>query len=158
MKECLLFLITIFSIASSYGQTVVPQVVNANGGHFANSDFSLEWSVGELSISTIKSNGNLLTEGFLQPNLPGSVANIDLASSKLQVVPNPFTTWIRLSDSENSETLWNVRLCSSDGQMLLAQRSISELNLEYLSNGMYVLYVSDKNNNFIKSIKISKYN
>ena len=152
------FFISVATFGAISAQSVAPQVVNATGGDFKNNDFSLEWSLGEVSISTLQSNGNFLSEGFLQPNLPGSVATIDLADNPLDVFPNPFNQWIRLVDQNQPDARWNVKIFNALGMPVMVEQAANELYLANLSSGIYVLQVSDLNNKFIKSIKISKYN
>ena len=158
MKKFVLIFFALGAIKAANAQAIMPEVVNASGGYFSNVDFSFEWSIGEVSIATIESAAHMLTGGVLQPNLPGLVPNIDLSESTLQVSPNPFNSWVKLSDSSSTETQWNVRLYSANGQLLLDQRAVNELNLSYLPNGIYLLQVLSEGTNKSKSIKISKYN
>lgn len=141
----------------SKSQTIVPNVVNSAGGQFSNNDFSLEWSLGEVVISTIQNNSNILTNGFLQPNL-NTVSFLEFDNPNLIVYPNPFENIIFINDQTNNNQFWNLKLYNSEGKILLEEKKVNQLDLEFLANGMYIIHISDVNNNFKESFKISKFN
>lgn len=157
MKSSLtIFFILIYT--GIYCQSISPSVINTNGGQFSNNDFSLEWSIGEVVVTSLQSGSNILTQGFIQPNLPNSVSNIDLNDPNLLVYPNPFTNWVNIIDNNNLNQIWNIKIFNSEGKFLFEKLNVNQIDLEFLSNGLYLIYISDDKNNFIESIKITKYN
>ena len=63
----------VFAIAlSSLGmnaQMLTPQVIASTGGYSSNGTNSLSYTVGEMTmVQTFTANGNILTQGFQQPN------------------------------------------------------------------------------------------
>ena len=157
MKSSLtIFFILIYT--GIYCQSISPSVINTNGGQFSNNDFSLEWSIGEVVVTSLQSGSNILTQGFIQPNLPNSVYNIDLNDPNLLVFPNPFTNRINIIDNNNSNHLWNLKLYNSEGKFLLEKTKVNYVDLEYLSNGLYFIVLNSDVNNFSEIVKISKYN
>ncbi|MBK8721261.1 MAG: T9SS type A sorting domain-containing protein [Saprospiraceae bacterium] len=74
------------------------------------------------------------------------------------VYPNPFKNIIFINDQTNNNQFWNLKLYNSEGKILLEEKKVNQLNLEFLENGMYIIHISDVNNNFKESFKISKFN
>lgn len=135
-------------------QTQAPTVLNASGGHIQNNLYSLEWSLGELAVSTLSSTGNLLTQGFLQPQST-IVATEDLFDeSRLAVFPNP------VSDCLNFQTdipdIKTVQVHDILGRLVLQSSFQPLLDVQQLERGMYVISLFDKQNQFLHAFKISK--
>jgi len=73
-------------------QLVSSSVTNSSGGHYSQSAYSFDWSVGELAIvEPMKAEGSLLvlTNGFLQPNLPAIIPVQHFSEEELKITPNP---------------------------------------------------------------------
>jgi hypothetical protein len=50
-------------------QMLTPQVIASTGGYSSNATNSLSYTVGEMTmVQTFTANGNILTQGFQQPN------------------------------------------------------------------------------------------
>jgi hypothetical protein len=50
-------------------QSLTPQVIASTGGFSSNANGSLSYTVGEMTmVQTFSANGNILTQGFQQPN------------------------------------------------------------------------------------------
>ena len=135
-------------------QTQVPTVLNASGGYIQNNLHSLEWSLGELAVSTLSSTGNLLTQGFLQPNAT-IVATEDLFDeSRLAVFPNPVSDWLNLQ----TDILDIKMILVHDvlGRLVLQSSFQPLLNVQQLERGMYIISLFDKQNQLLHSFKINK--
>jgi len=156
MKKFLTFISLIIICYNLNAQSITPSVVNSAGNYFSNNQFSLEWSLGEVVISTISSINNTLSQGFLQPNLPEQVSTINLKDSNLEVFPNPFSNLITILDKTNLDSKWNVKLYSADGKLIIYKQYTSQLTIESIPDGLYFLNVLDTNNIYIETIKLSK--
>jgi gliding motility-associated-like protein len=75
----LLFILT--NANSSFSQNVI----NSSGYTINNNLVSIEYSIGEISITTLTGNQNYITQGILQPVLQFKDCNI------LKLIPNAFT-------------------------------------------------------------------
>ncbi|MFN8323636.1 MAG: T9SS type A sorting domain-containing protein [Chitinophagales bacterium] len=75
-----------------YAQSLTPTVIASTGGFSSNANGSLSYTVGEMTmVQTFSANGNILTQGFQQPN-DISVGLIDLTKDEygsFVLYPNP---------------------------------------------------------------------
>jgi hypothetical protein len=67
-KVYFLFLIALSSVGLK-AQMLTPTVIASTGGFSSNANGSLSYTVGEMTmVQTFSSSGNILTQGFQQPN------------------------------------------------------------------------------------------
>ncbi len=92
MKNTLLFLFVIAAPFVATAQMLTPTVISSTGGFSSNANGSLSYTVGEMTmVQTFSANGNILTQGFQQPN-DNVTGLIDLTQDEfgsLVVYPNP---------------------------------------------------------------------
>ena len=67
-KFCFIFFLA-FSFFQGYSQIVSSDIVPAGGNTFVQPTLIMDWTLGDLSIETYKSNNITLTQGFQQGNL-----------------------------------------------------------------------------------------
>lgn len=135
-------------------QNLSPTVVNASGGVIQNSSYSLEWSLGELAVSTLSSSVNLLTQGFLQPTATTVGTNDLFDESRFSAFPNPVSDWLNLqTDMPDIQT---VKIHDVLGRLALQSRFQSTLDVHKLNSEIFIVSLFDKNNKFLHSFKISK--
>jgi hypothetical protein len=75
-----------------HAQTLSPSVLAATGGFSSNANGSMSYTVGEMTmVQTFSSAGNILTQGFQQPNdMPEGLLNIaESGNGDLALYPNP---------------------------------------------------------------------
>ena len=73
---------------ASKAQLNTPNVIASGGGYFANVDFSNSYTIGEMCVvETHFVNGDMLTQGFQQPDYEEEVEVIELDL----FIPNGFT-------------------------------------------------------------------
>lgn len=149
-----ILLLALLFVRTIEAQNLSPTVVNSSGGVIQNSSHSLEWSLGELVVSTLSSPNNLLTEGFLQPNL-AIVGTEDLFDeSRLAVFPNPVSDWLNLqTDIPDIKT---VQVHDVLGRLVLQSGFQPLLDVQQLERGTFVVSLYDKQNQFLHSFKINK--
>ena len=68
MKSIIYITILLFTIHFGHSQNIERQVISSSGESFANSSNRLDFTIGELAVSTI-SNDNILNQGFHQGDL-----------------------------------------------------------------------------------------
>lgn len=149
-----ILLLALLFVRTIEAQNLSPTVVNTSGGVIQNSSHSLEWSLGELAVSTLTSPANLLTQGFLQPNVT-TVGTEDLFDeSQLAVFPNPVSDWLNLqTDIPDIET---VQVHDVLGRLVLQSQFQPLLDVHTLNTGTFVVSLFDKQNQFLHSFKINK--
>lgn len=135
-------------------QNLSPTVVNSSGGVISNSSNSLEWSLGELAVSTLTSPNNLLTQGFLQPTttIVGTEAAFD--ESRFSAYPNPVSDWLNLqTDIAEIKTM---HMHNVSGRLVLQSTFQPSLDVHQLISGIYIVSLFNDQNQFLHSFKINK--
>ena len=75
-----------------YAQSLSPTVISSTGGFSSNANGSLSYTVGEMTmVQTFSAGGNILTQGFQQPNdqLVGLIDFTKDEFGSFVVYPNP---------------------------------------------------------------------
>ena len=154
MIRFLFFLYALSFVRTIEAQNLSPTVVNSSGGVIQNSSHSLEWSLGELAVSTLTSPANLLTQGFLQPTTT-TVGTEDLFDeSRFSAFPNPVSDWLNLqTDIPDIKT---VQVHDVLGSLVLQSGFQPLIDLHQLEIGTFVVSLFDNQNQFLHSFKISK--
>ena len=88
----LLFISMLFKFAGA--QILSPQVIATSGGFATGSNLSVSYTVGETVVTTIKSNSEILTQGFQQPtDVVSGLLDVEKENAgTLSVYPVPATT------------------------------------------------------------------
>jgi len=142
----------------SYSQNEIIQTVSPAGGNGSNSNISLDWSLGQIAVSTLVSNQAILTQGLLQENI--LITQIGTPSEKLpeiKVYPNPTAGFLIITFSDNKPLIYN--LTDLNGKLLLKGQCLdieNTLDLNDLPVGEYILNISDNTNRNANSYKITK--
>lgn len=154
MTKNYIVLLILFFFGSVNSQNITPNVVNSSGGYIKNANHSLEWSLGELTVSTISSTSNLLTQGFFQPiaNVVGT--NDNARDFKIAYYPNPIEDILYLK-TENEDVL-TIKIQDLLGRLVQNSGFSQSINLQHLKTGIYNISLLDKNYQIIASFKINK--
>lgn len=136
-------------------------VLNVAGNTLLNSSLIVEYSVGELAITTFGTPGqSTVTQGVLQPSLqsPYVITDTDdafTAQYGFRAYPNPTTESINV---ETSYTDFNTyQILDVSGKVLQIQPfDYTTIPLSTLSNGMYIVKLLSKDNLLTKSFKVIK--
>lgn len=136
-------------------QTIQPSVVNTTGGSFGNTEMLFEWSLGEMSITTIGNAAHLVTQGFLQPNLEKQVGTEAIAiEADILAFPNPVKDYMYLS--AKSIDKWQIEIYDVTGKIILKTDFQPKLDLQTLKPGLHIVTLIDKKGRPITSFKIIK--
>lgn len=152
-KFCtILIALSFFQIIEA--QTLSPTVINSSGGVIQNSSNSLEWSLGELAITTLTSPANLLTQGFLQPSITIVGTEDFFDESRFSAFPNPVSYWLNLqTDIPEIKT---VQVHDVSGKLVLQSAFQPLFDLHQLETGILVISLFDQHNQFLHAFKINK--
>lgn len=156
MKKLILSIIYL-CWGSLYSQSISPEIISTVGGFYSNASGMISFTGGEPIGEMASSSGNMITQGFEQPDISVvSVKNIALASPHLIVYPNPFSEQaVILSDlsfSSAALTLINVlgqtvaTINNIRGNSIIIQRNT-------LAPGIYFASIT-QNNQVITKIKL----
>jgi hypothetical protein len=133
--------------------------VSTQGGTFKTPTASVQWTIGQVASSTLKSSRTTLTQGFNQPQLAaGRITSINPGERiKLDVFPNPVAEQLTISMSEgHPEVLF--RVLTVDGKEILSGAfRTPQYNIDFskYSGGAYALILDDKNQH-LKTFTIIK--
>ena len=103
MKRIFLVLLSFSLSYAGIAQSLSPSVISSQGEVSEGNSVSLEWTLGEVAIQTIRSPGNVFTEGFHQPLLEVSEVVEEqvkellvLEGYDITVAPNPVRSLLEL--------------------------------------------------------------
>jgi hypothetical protein len=140
-------------------QMLTPTVIASTGGFSSNANGSLSYTVGEMTmVQTFSASGNILTQGFQQPNsLPTGLIELSQEDfGSFVVYPNPAVDAAFFGFQFPEQGKVSVILYNTLGQKLSdvfntnysTGNAIQTLNTSLLASGMYFLtlnFVSDLN-------------
>jgi len=112
-----------------YAQSLTPTVISSTGGFSSNANGSLSYTVGEMSmVQTFSASGNILTQGFQQPN-DQLVGLIDITKDEFGsfvVYPNPAV-----------DNLWFGFQFPEEGRIAIAVYDVLGQKVADVYNGNY---------------------
>ncbi len=83
-----------------YSQNSIYQVIATSGESFKNSNFQLDWTLGELQTETYDGLEITLTQGFHQADYKKTVTSVEntkIFPANIAVFPNPTSDFIQIS-------------------------------------------------------------
>jgi hypothetical protein len=153
-------------------------VVAADGGTAAGAGMTLEWTLGETSISSGKSQAIFLTEGFHQPILLVEAVSSTAferegttdakkevsreTAFSVTLLPNPVASILYVRFSDGNFDGARLELADASGQVLIvdalpAESREVEMDLANLSSGIYFLRCRSLDGQFSKTFKVTKF-
>lgn len=131
-KICCILMLYCFLIPPLIGQQQA--IISAAGTTSEMEDYSLDWTIGELAVSSFSFADQLFTEGFHQadPNLDPIVFTAKEAKLSIHCYPNPFQNSITVS--------WQKELDSNKSQLVNLECVVTnvygrEIRRQKLSDG-----------------------
>ena len=160
------FALLITGVAMSAGaQTLSPTVISPAGDINHIEDISLEWTVGELAVSTFDAKDQMITEGFHQPML--TVERIVLPDANeddlvIRIAPNPVKYSLQIEIADPHERILEFQLIDVQGRLvehmkMSAYTQNIEFDMSQYASGFYVLRVIDlASQSMLDAYKIAK--
>lgn len=167
MKKIYFLLIAVTAALFSNAQMLTPTVIASTGGFSSNANGSLSYTVGEMTmVQTFSANGNILTQGFQQPN-DNVTGLIDLTKDEFGsfvVYPNPAVDNLWYGFQFPEEGKLQVVLFDAIGQKVSDVysatydngKTVQQLNVSTYAAGVYLLTVNFVSNKDGKTHTISK--
>ena len=148
------FLSTFFLLNASY--LLSQEAVVIQGDNYSNPNANINFSIGEVVISTVSDGNYYLTQGFHQTNW-NFVGFEDLVPTyEVKVYPNPSSEFLYINTKDFNGV--SYFFYDSMGKLIL-QNSLSStedaVNVSQLSTGTYYLVLADKNQK-LKSFQLIK--
>lgn len=153
MKNLLLLLAIAAAPFMAGAQMLTPTVIASTGGFSSNANGSLSYTVGEMTmVQTFSANGNILTQGFQQPNevLTGLIDLTQGQFGSFVVYPNPAVDnmWFGFQLPEAGKvqfTLYNAlgqKISDVYSTSYNNGKVVEQLNVTTYAAGMYMLTMS----------------
>ncbi len=175
MRLRILFIVAGLSIITfAQAQQLSPSVISPSGDISYSTEFSLEWTLGEVAINTIHATHHIYTEGFHQPLLSVSIVeapfnyntteyteNFASDDLKITVIPNPVTTILYVTVMSNDPSQILLQLSDLSGKTVMSTEidplmNSTDLDLSFLPSALYLLQFIDEEGKLIKTYKVSK--
>ena len=137
---CAIVLWPALSLSQSNPQNT-PHVISSGGDQVSDGSSSLDFTLGELAVSTI-ANGDQLTQGFHQGDLRNSTSIIIPAlQGNIEVFPNPASSGLTIKTDTNN--VGHLVIYNSAGDLVMRRDNIQNLQIDVsrLPIGTYTLGV-----------------
>lgn len=168
MRKTLLCLFGTCLLSIMYAQQKDPTVLSAAGNTAKGASITLDWTLGELAVTTLTTSEGLLTQGFHQPTLIVE-ESLEISTKKLEdgiqfsIAPNPVSSSLTIRFDSQREGEGELALWDARGQRL--QKAAVDLSLAQLewdlsgyASGIYSITLRNKKGVLLRSYKISKIN
>lgn len=132
-------------------------LVNTTGKTIGNSSITIEYSVGEISITTLTSSGNTnyITQGLLQPTIKLINPACEVINDTLNYFPNP--TENILSVIARNDWITGYHIYATDGKLVRVAPFISnQINMYNLPGGAYFIKLFPGCDNKYRILKVIK--
>jgi hypothetical protein len=167
MKNKLFYLFFVFgTLGGLQAQSVSQNALVPQGEVSQTDELSLEWTIGETIVHTVKHSDGMLTQGTQQPLLliekrsastqGGAFHDIDI-----QVYPNPTSTFINIDLSASKELELDIFLVDISGKKVqeVSGNAIlgkSKVDISTLFEGIYFLQFIDRKSKELFTLKVIK--
>jgi hypothetical protein len=142
------------------GQSPPLQLVSAAGSSIKTATHQIDWSVGELQVTTYTAtNGSSIAQGFHQGNITiTALKNLVELPFNIVVSPNPTMDFINVTLETPTVEGITCTLTDAQGKTLLTEKwqtSTQSINCTGFANGIYFITIEQKDKG-LKSFKIIK--
>ena len=164
MKSKLLLLLISFALSKIDAQTLSPEVIATSGNTMTTNNLQLDWTLGEVAITTLLNNSQQITQGFHQPNyIITSVDEPSIEIANVNVFPNPTIERIEIKISFNEVQSIRTSLYDINSRIIWTKDDFGQEihrieNIQHLPIGSYFLNITSIDNQYSQTFKIQKIN
>ncbi len=148
---------------SIHSQTLERSVISASGDYDQGQGISLEWTVGELAVSSITTDDGMITEGFHQPVLQVEKLESGFDNDiEVTIAPNPVRAWLNIGVDDPEKRMLELELFDVQGKLidrLEMDTSIENVQMDMtnFASGTYLLrIVNPASGTLVDAFKVSK--
>ena len=166
-KSFLLLIAMMLISGISFSQTLSPSVISSSGGFYTSASAMLSFTVAEMTmVQTFTSGGNILTQGFQQPEeLAVSVPETPVLSGDIVIYPNPTNGQFTLTYNSYSSEENIIKLYNLVGQVVLTTPVLQSsgnntvtFDISSFSQGLYMLELTTVDTKGVKQTSYNKIN
>ncbi|MFL5765005.1 MAG: T9SS type A sorting domain-containing protein [Bacteroidia bacterium] len=155
MKKILILLCLLTT--TGFAQSLSPDVISSSGNSFSDGTSQLDWTLGETATSSFATPGNIVTQGFQQPELLVTAINA-ISDPSISAFPNPTSNILNVKITDPEHTI--IELYTTEGRLLQSSTAISKdvlIDMSTYAAGTYLLVIKEQKHK-TASYKISKTN
>jgi len=143
MYKLFIPILILFSI-ESYNQTIDLSVVSSAGDHKVTEIISISWTLGEIAVNTMTSEGMLLSQGFHQGNLFfNSVVGVH-SDLQLRTYPNPVIDKLIIESTDQNHLYEIIDIHGKTLKKGFITSNTFELDFTTFPSGIYILKVDQR--------------
>jgi len=157
MVKVLLFACFLVNCFASSAQSASPNVLNTSGNTVTAKNVQLSWSIGEIAISTLSAAGNIVTEGFLQPDMASNSAIQEIIIDNIiSCFPNPVHNELYIRQS--ADVIGIVSVYNTIGDRVYQQKFTDGIiDMSLFRAGVYFINITNRDGGEVHTFKIVKY-
>jgi Secretion system C-terminal sorting domain len=140
-----------------FGNASAQKLVNTTGNTISNDKYIIEYSVGEISITTLTetANAGYVTQGLLQPNIKVINPACIVVNDTINFFPNPVEKI--LSVAGRLDWITSYRIYAADGKLVRIANFVSnQINMYNLPGGAYFIKLYPGCDNNYRVLKVIK--
>ena len=151
--KILLSLICLCGLFTS--QSSAQSVVNSTGATLKNDAYQFEYSIGEISITTLTASSNFITQGLLQPQVKYLNPQCEIINAPMQTFPNPTRDKFRMVGQ--FDWISGYHIYAADGKLVrVASFFNNYIDLSNLPAATYFIKLYPACDNKFKVLKVVK--
>jgi len=152
---CRIRICFILILFSSFTAVIGQTVVNSTGNTLKDNSYYFEYSVGEISITTLAGTTNNVTQGLLQPNIKKVPPPCDFLDEKVLSFENPTRNMVRLVG--RYDWITNYKVYAADGKLVKEGRFYNNvIDLTKFPAAVYFIKLYPGCNDDYKVLKVVK--
>ena len=118
MYKTVLLLFFILWVNNIRSQSLSPEVLSSAGETFVCPSTTINWTIGELAITTIQNSVNQITQGFHQSYYINGVDELPKYIGNIKVFPNPTSNWLSIEMVFNKPRIVRIQLNDERGKLI----------------------------------------
>ena len=136
-------------------QSSAQSVVNTTGASLKDGSYQFDYSIGEISITTLTGSSNFITQGVLQPQVKFLNPQCEIINGPMQTFPNPTRDKFRMVGQYDWITGYHIY--AADGKLVrIASFFNNYINLSNLPAATYFIKLYPSCDNKFKVLKVVK--
>ena len=164
MVKIFLFGFILFCISEVNAQNVSPEIISSAGETFQGNTMQIDWTLGEVSITTIQDANQQITQGFHQPNyMITGIEKLQEDIGEIKIFPNPTSDWLEMNLNLKQSSKVEIQFFDFKGKLIWSEniqgQQISiQKNISDLPSGNYFLNFQIEGSKSLPTFKIQKIN
>ena len=139
----------------SFSQLSAQSVINSTGASLNDASYQFEYSIGEISITTLAATSNFVTQGLLQPQVKYLNPQCEIINAPLQTFPNPTTDKFRMVGQFDWITGYHIY--AADGKLVRVTSFYNNyIDLSNLPAATYFIKLYPACDNKFRVLKVVK--